>query len=492
MICVAIKGPTYQDAEEQIKAAMAHADLVELRLDGFQELDLAALQKLMSKYSIPFLFTLRDRSQGGFYLGREESRLKDLELLAELEPDYLDIESHVPRSFVEEISRRHPKVKAILSYHDFSSTPEDLDALFKEMKKSPAHFYKIAAMAQSTSDMLRMLLSIKVSQGKLIGISMGEDGMPSRILGAVVGCPMTYACLDETQQTAPGQISAHVLKEVYHYKDLNSKTTVYGLIGDPIEQSISQWTHNAFFRALDWNAVYVKMLVRKEELGNFFELIKQLPFRGLSVTIPHKEHVMEYVDDVEETAQQIGAVNTLLIDGDGIRGINTDGIGALNPIERHMKVLGKRLILLGAGGSAKAIAYEAAKRGARLIILNRHEDGAKELASHFGAEGGGLDLMKQYHTQGYDILINSTSVDLPIDPHDLCEGALVMDVKTKPMDNPLLRAARERGCPVVYGYEMFVEQALGQFAFWFPSQFDLDEVRYILEEESLRVLSHFQ
>jgi len=488
MICVAIRGPTYQEAQAQIAAAMPYADLVELRLDLFQEIDFAEILKLRGFCQIPCLFTLRDRTQGGTYPCSEESRLKDLHRLAELEPDYLDIESHVPRDFVEELSKRYPKVKVILSYHDFSMTPEDLNAIHNKMRKVPAYFYKIAVMAHNTLDMLRVLICVKESDGRLIGISMGEDGIPSRIIGPVVGCPLTYACLDETQKTAPGQISAKDLEKVYHYHALNPQTTLYGLIGDPVETSISQWTHNALFRSLGWNAVYVKMRVRAEELEEFFKLIKRLPFRGLSVTMPHKERVMQYVDEVDGIAQQIGAINTLLLEGGKIKGTNTDGIGALNAIEKQRKVNGKKVVLLGSGGAAKAIAYEAAQRDAHLIILNRHGESAEELAKHFGAIGGGLELMEQYHEQGYDILINSTPSAMPIEPIHLDHKALVMDIKTKPKDNPLLIAARERGYPVVYGYEMFIEQALGQFALWFPNEFDHTKARSILENESLRVL----
>lgn len=489
MICVAIRGPTFKDAEKQIAEAIPHADLVELRLDCFHELDLSALQSLLANYQIPFLFTLRDQSQGGNYARSEEERLKDILLLAQLNPDYLDIESHVPTAFIEGLLERHPKVKLILSYHDFVETPKELDAIFYAMQSKPAYFYKIATMAHSTLDMLRMLICVQASDKRLIGISMGEFGVPSRIIGSVVGSPITYACLDIAQKTAPGQISAQLLNECYHYRHLNPSTILYCLIGDPIKQSISEITHNALFHALGKNAVYIKMLVHTEEMDEFFRLIKQLPFRGLSVTMPHKEQVMEYVDETDEMARSIGAVNTLLIEDGRIKAINTDGIGALNAVEKHRMVAGKKVILLGAGGAAKAIAYEASKRGAELVILNRKADRAEDLAEHFSGIGGALDLMKQYREQGYDVLVNSTPIAMPIDAKDLLDKALVMDIKIKPMDNQFLKSAQEMGCQVIYGYEMFVEQALGQFSFWFPEEFDISHARVILEQESLRALN---
>ena len=207
------------------------------------------------------------------------------------------------------------------------------------------------------------------TRGNVIAISMGTHGQISRILAPIFRNPITYASLAEELQSAPGQLSAELLLNRYHYASLRPHTSLYGLIGDPIDKSISDATHNALFHHLGLNAVYVKMVVKAEELPEFFHFAKQLPFKGLSVTMPLKESVLPHLDHIDSKARNIRAVNTLVFDEGMISGFNTDGIGALNAIEQVKPVKNQRVVLLGAGGSAKAIADEAHQPGAQLTLF---------------------------------------------------------------------------------------------------------------------------
>ena len=488
MICVVIKGPTFQEVYQQISKALTYADLVELRLDCFTLLDLAALKRLRLHFSIPMIFTLRSQMQGGCYTQSEESRLADISRLVALKPDYLDLENHIPPRFIEEISSQCPEVKLILSYHNFGETPEDLEGLYREMQKVPAFFYKIAVTALHCLDALRLVCWAKRSNDKLIAISMGSYGQVSRILGPMMGCPITYAALEEDQKSAPGQLSAKTLIARYQHDDLNPHTALYGLIGDPIDQSISDETHNSLIAACGLDAVYVKIQVKPAELTDFFQFAKQLPFHGLSVTMPLKEHMLPFLHGVDPQAGDSGAVNTLVFEEGKIFGFNTDGIGALNAIERDCLVKDKRIVIIGAGGATRAIAYEALRRGGLVTIVNRDPEKALQIAQRLSCIGKGLEDMPACAEAGYDILINCTPVPLPIPADYILPQAIVMDIKTKPKETAFLKHAREKGCRIIYGYQMFIEQAVGQFQLWFKDRIAVQESREILEKKAIECL----
>lgn len=492
MICVVIKGPALADAYRQMKQAAAYADLVELRLDYFDCLDPLSLKELKSSFPLPIIFTLRDPSQGGFYQGSEMSRLEAIRQLAELKPDYFDLESHLPIDFVNEIMNKNPEVTIMISYHDFSKTPEEIDILYQEMKKIPAPLYKFAFYANRTSDALKVLQFVKNGDGKINVMSMGQKGQITRILGTIFGGKMAYACLDEDSRTAPGQLSAQTLVETYRQPFLSRDTEIYGLIGDPIEGSISQDTHNFLFKSLSLNALYIKMAVKIDEVSEFIALAKNLGFRGLSVTMPLKEHLIPYMDELHPDAKAIGAVNTLLFHGKKIAGYNTDGIGCLNAIEEVQPVKEKKIVIIGSGGAAKAIAFEAGKRGGSITVLNRNLEKAIELAKrykeYFPCRGMSLAKIDHCFEEGYDILINCTPNPMPVDPKYLHPNSLIMDITTKPLEIELLKQAEKKGCRIIYGYNMFVEQAIGQFALWFTGRIDLLQAKQILQKKAQEIL----
>lgn len=478
MICLVIKGPTFADAQQQILKAVANgADLVELRLDNFASLDLTALKKLRADFRIPMIFTLRSELQGGSYQKSEESRLKAILKLAKLKPEYIDLEYHVPSDFSKEIAK-HPEIKLILSYHNFQKTPENLEGLYQEIKKIPAHFYKIAVMPHSSTDALRLICWAKQFKN-LIAISMGANGQISRILAPVMHSPFTYASLDESLSTAPGQLSPQTLIEKYRYRSITPKTKIFGLIGDPVDKSISDDTHNELMSQLSLDAVYLKMQVPPAELAGFIQYAKKLPFSGLSVTMPLKEQILALLDEIDPKAKAIGAVNTLVFKEGKIFGFNTDGMGALNAIEESMPVKGKRIIFLGAGGAAKAIAYEAKQRGGLVTVLNRDKARVLALAQQLGCAGGGLNEMPD----AYDLLINCTPA-MPIDPKYILPSATAMDIVTKPKQTEFLKHAQEKGCKIIYGYQMFIAQAIEQFHLWL--NIDRRQCKQILETSALK------
>jgi len=502
LICVVIKGPSIDEVKQQLHVASKNADLVEWRLDWFNFLDYKKLESLVPICPLPSIFTLRPEREGGGFRGSESERLQTFEQLLMLLPAYVDIEWNVERTFIENIRKKIPATRLILSYHHFStafkpnllpmngsdSNPtafigsklgfNDLESILQKMKKVPADYYKIATMSDSALDALKIMEFAKGRSEPLIAIAMGEKGQTSRIAGPLAGISMAYASI-ESSTNSLGQLSAKELAEVYRYKNLNTESQLFGLIGNPVDKSPGHLTHNAVFAYHGINALYVKIPIDESEIGDFFTLGSSF-FTGLSVTMPLKEAIMPYLKYVDQEAREIGAVNTLVFRENEAFGYNTDGMGALNALEAYGSVLHKRLIIIGAGGTARAIAYEAKKRGAEVYICNRNQDKAKILAKDFDCFWSGLDGIKQMANRGYDILVNATPESMPIEPEAILAGTMAMDVKSNPASTDFLKAAFEKGCHIISGYEMFIEQAVGQFRHWFGDRLDSEKVREII------------
>lgn len=412
-----------------------HAKLFELRLDLFDPLPLSSLKTLIQR--APCILTLRSTSHGGKSTLPLQERHAYLRSLQALHPAYLDLEypDDLPLAQGDNI---------LLSYHNLKETPPDLEGLYAALRQTPAALYKIAVASHSILDTFRLLLMKR--DPNLIAISLGDLGSISRILSPVIGNPWTYAPLSNPTL---GQLPLSTLVKQYRLSSLSPRSALYGLIGNPVSQSISDLTHNAYFESRGIDAVYVKMALSPQELPLFLQYAKGLPFQGLSVTAPLKEVILPHLDEIDPEAQAIGAVNTLLRRQSQWIGYNTDGKGALNAIERHRPVKGEPLLLIGNGGAAKAIGFEAHKRGAHVHVLARTPKP--------------LPFPTQEITHP-TIVINATASDNPT--ISLPKNALILDVHTLPKITPFLQTALNQGNRVIYGYEMFLEQALLQFALW--------------------------
>lgn len=455
MLAIAIKGPTIALAKEQMQQAKTLGNLAELRFDLFIEKDFNQIAELIKDYPLPLIFTLKEEDQ----------------YLLALKPAYCD------QKLGSKVSV--PKgTKLILSYHCFENTSYDLNDLLFKMQKTPADYYKIALMGSSSIDALKMLVFLQNAPKNVIGIIMGEKGSFLRTFPA----PITYASLSDELKTAPGQLTAVELKGIYHYP--SSAHQNFGLIGSPVTMSISHITHNRVMQEFSLSSRYVKMDILPEEVEQCLFLAKKAGMLGLSVTMPLKEKVLSFVN-VDPIAQKIGAVNTLVLDKEGYRGFNTDGIGALNALEHHLKVKDKRIAILGAGGAAKAIAYEAKNRGAKVLVVNRTESKAHDLAIQLGIQGGGYAKLQS----PFEVLINATASIDPIDPIAIPSHILVMDIHNRPKWTPFLLSAKERGCSIVFGYEMFIYQAVEQYRLWFP-KIDVAAIKELLKKTTEEALTY--
>jgi 3-dehydroquinate dehydratase/shikimate dehydrogenase len=473
---------------------------LELRLDACADLNLDVLGRI--DFPLPVIFTLRCKEEGGAYTGSEAERLALLADLLQLKPDYVDIEASVAAEKIARICSVSPATKLILSQHDFKHTPaslEDmLEAMRNDMRESMPVIYKIATYAHSGLDALRMLVFCKEQSARgvsLIGICMGPDGSSTRILAPVVHTGFCYCPLAEL--SAPGQLDAATLRGLYNFASLDKHTAVYGLLGDPVEQSVGHLYHNERNAATRCNAVYVKWRIAKEELGQAMPLLRRLGVQGLSVTMPLKEVIMPFVAGMDSATEAIGAANTLKAVAGGFSATNTDGPGALAPYgeaalapygvaalapdgdaalaaggvaaleaEGLSDLRGKTVVLLGAGGAARAVMYEADKRGAKLVIYNRTLDkklpnlSVKPEIQPFSSIGDLRELE-------YQIIINALPFGTPFAFEDIPfkSTALALDLSYGKTSSFLL-AAKAAGCRTLDGSGMFKGQARLQRLFW--------------------------
>lgn len=447
---------------KEISQVSDEVDAIEIRVDLLPTLDLTAIAAILQTSKKPILFTLRSLAQGGQFSGSEEERESLVNTLLELQPAFIDLENDMRPDFIKHACKNYPHSRVILSYHNFDETPKNLEDIYKQMSRFPVHGYKIAVHNHSTIDALRLLLFGK-TKPKMSVIGMGECGEFTRVLGPVCGNLFNYACLSESQRTAPGQLTVEELIQIYGFPKLNSSTHLYGLIGDPVNKSRGHLYHNHYYRSQGWNSVYVKMKVKPEEIPEVLPLAVKLGFRGISVTMPLKEAVIPFIDEIDPAAVPIGAINTIVIQDQHVKGFNTDGVGALDAIEAKLLVKNKKVVLVGAGGAARAIAFEASRRGAAVLILNRTYDKAQELAKDIGCQAGDLDQIPI----DYDILVNTTPDGSFIDSKKLLASAVVMDIVYAPRETPLLKHAAARGCQLVYGDDMFFSQAYEQIKLGF-------------------------
>lgn len=274
-------------------------------------------------------------------------------------------------------------------------------------------------------------------------------------------------------------------KQLIENPDLlwHESSSVLALIGNPVEKSKSALAHNAVIEAFSLNAIYLKIPLQAKELKTFFQLVRKMPFKGLSVTMPLKELVLPYLDGLSPEAKNIGAVNTILIKEGKLIGYNTDGEGAVQALENKTSLKNKKVIIIGAGGAAKAIAHTAANRGANIVILNRSLDKAEELAKNIGARANTLDKIEKYYLEGYDIIISCVPTPLPFDPKYILPKSIFMDIRSKQEEPSLISLAKEKGALIVYPQEMWVNQAVMQEQIWFNTKIEKNKAEEVISNQ---------
>jgi len=354
--------------------------------------------------------------------------------------------------------------RILLSIHDFDRTP-DLPRRIRVAEHGLVDGVKIAATAKTIADSVRLLKVARRSQS-FVAVPMGDVGLPARILALREGSELAYAPVEEA--TAPGQVPLKEMLQLYRAHQLTRRTRVYGVIGDPIGHSLSPLLHNTGFAARHLNAVYLPFLVH--QLPDFLKAIPDFGVRGFSVTLPHKQTILNHLDECEPLAAEIGAVNTVVVKGNGtFSGCNTDYVGVLRALQKKLSIKGSRVLIFGAGGAARAAAFALARAGAFVRICARRERAARDLAR---AVDGEVVPWRALRTESFDAILNATPIGMH--PHDgispLAPGELhcriVMDLIYRPQRTQLLKIATRKGIATVSGVEMFLAQGVAQWEIW--------------------------
>ncbi len=470
MICIPITARSAEDTISEMVSASKYADIVELRIDYIPDLQnaLTCTEKALKCKTKPVIITNRSEREGGNFKGNEQDRLGLLQKAIELGADYVDVEY----DSIKQITRRDSS-KIIISHHNFKETPRNLNKTYNDICQHNPDIVKIVTYANDITDNIRIFELLKSAKVPTISFCMGELGYISRILTSKFGGFLTFASLEKGKESAPGQLTVNELSKIYHFKEINKDTKLYGIIGNPVSHSMSPAIHNASFIEKELNNVYVPLKIAN--IGDFMKECRRIDFQGFSVTIPHKESVLPFLDDIDHTAKKIGAINTIVNKNEILTGYNTDCMAAIMGLECSLKetndtLSNKKISIIGAGGAARAIAFGLKEKGCDITIFNRTIERAEKLSHDVKCR---FKHFEEIHKLDSDILINTTSIGMfpdidqtPVPKNILKEGMIVFDAIYNPIETRLLRDAKEKGCHTVNGLSMFINQAAEQFRLW--------------------------
>jgi 3-dehydroquinate dehydratase / shikimate dehydrogenase len=489
-ICVAITGSTPAEMLENAEDAVRENHFVEFRLDYLAN-PVSMLPKLKTflyeRGEVTAIATCRRAATGGKFKGTISDELEVLEKAALAGCHLIDIElqtaEHMKPAQMKRLRGRGAAL--IISYHDFEGTKE-LEKTFERIKPYQPEFIKIVSTAKSLADNVTMMrfLASRRDEAELIGISMGDQGTISRVLGLRAGSVFTFASAQPGEETGAGQIDARTLREAWRIDHIDASTKVYGVVGNPVRHSLSPLMQNMAFRRETVNAVFLPL--QTSRLTDLLTLVREVPLHGLAVTMPFKSEILKHLEKTDALSEKIGACNTVVRAQDGkLYGFNTDVAAVVRPLERRLPLKGAKILVLGAGGAARAAVFGLVDKGAEVFILNRSAETAKKLARQAKAKTIRREALAK---ASFDVIVNTTPVGMRgVKPASLLEpkeinARLVFDLVYNPIDTPLIRMAREKGLPVVTGVEMFVHQGARQFEIWTGKPAP--------EEEMLRVVVH--
>src|SRR5215469_2804718 len=383
-ICVPVVGSDPADLVEKAEAVSRDNPFIELRLDYLYRpgLAFAKIRQFAETHPhVTVIATCRRVANGGKFKGSIASELEVLRKAAEAGCQLIDMELQTAsRLKALQIEKLRSKGALILSFHDFRGI-DKLDQTLSKMAAYPADFYKIAGTARTLYDNVSLMnfLEEHCDRHSLVGLCMGEQGIISRVLGVRAGSVFTFGALNAEDKTAPGQVTAQDLRSTYRIDQVDAATRVYGVVGDPIAQSLSPAIMNAALRRENVNGVFLAL--HAKSLKDLLACVKEIPIHGLAVTMPYKEAIIPYLDNTDPHTSKIGACNTVVRSQDGkLYGFNTDTSGVVRPLEQRMPLNDARVLVLGAGGAARAAVFGLRNRGAQIFLLNRSVEAAQKLA----------------------------------------------------------------------------------------------------------------
>jgi 3-dehydroquinate dehydratase/shikimate dehydrogenase len=484
-VCVAVTGADPSQMVEKAEALVRDNEFLEFRLDYLPRpaLALAKIRQFTEYHPhVVTVATCRRAASGGKFKGTIASQLDILGKAAAAGCPLIDLELQTAvRVKSQQLQRLRNSAALILSYHDFRAT-KHLERTLEKMVAFPADFYKIVATATTLYDNVVMMKFIEKNSDKhsLIGLCMGEQGIISRVLGLRAGSIFTFAAVSEGEKTAPGQVTAQELQTIYRIEQVDAATRVYGVAGDPVSHSLSPVIMNAALRRETVNGVYLAL--HAKSLKDLLACVRDIPIHGLSVTMPYKEAILRHLDNTDPYTSKVGACNTVVRAQDGkLYGFNTDTVGIVRPLQQRLELENAKILVLGAGGAARAAVFGLKERGAEVYILNRTPGPAQKLARSARARTiKRADLKKL----SFDVIVNATPVGMgntresPL-KEDEIKARYVFEMIYDPPETRLMKLASAAGAQVIPGIEMFVQQAARQFEIWTGKPAPVDEMQRV-------------
>ena len=485
-LCVAVIGTEPSSIVERAESLVRDNPFLEFRLDYLAQ-PAAGLPKLKNFLEMhpeaTVIATCRRAVNGGKFRGSVAAELNVLLKAADSGFQLVDLELQSVKSLKpEQLQELSDRVGLIISHHNFRNTKK-LEEPFEEMSQYQADFYKVVSTAANLYDNVLMMKFLEANSGKheMIGLCMGEQGIISRVLGVRAGSVFTFGAATRGEETAPGQATALELRDTYRIETVDAATQVYGVAGDPVEHSLSPVMMNAAFRRETVNAVYLAL--HAKSLKDLLACVRDIPIRGLSITMPYKQEIVDELENSDPPTRLVGACNTLVRGVDGkLYGFNTDVAGIVVPLEQRLALAGARILLVGAGGVARAAAFGLKAKGAEVFITNRTPEKAQALARQAKAK---YLKRSEVAKQSFDVIINATPVGMdngkqsPLEEKEL-NTKYVFDLVYVPAETKLIRMARAKGIQVIPGLEMFVQQGARQFEIWTGKPAPVAEMGYVV------------
>jgi 3-dehydroquinate dehydratase/shikimate dehydrogenase len=471
-ICIALGFPDVERLLEHARQEVeAGETFLEFRLDHLNDPEegVRAIRTFLRESpDCTVIATCRRHQNHGRFNGSVDEEIQILDAAVAAGARAVDVEIETAESAPGRLDVFRGRAALVLSYHNFEGTPA-VEALLRRMTRVPAEVYKVVTTARKPSDNLRLLaLARQYPRSPLVLLAMGETGFPSRVISTVFGCVFTYAAPRSAEGTAAGQVCARQLRQLYRIEKLARSAKLYAVIADPVQHSISPAVHNRAFQARRVDALYLPFLVQSGQLKDFMLAAGKLPVVGFSVTIPHKQKIMRYLNVIDPLARRIGAVNTVWRRGGKWRGANTDADGVRVPLGRRLRLAKASVLVAGNGGAARGAAFTLTDAGARVSIVGRNPDRVRALAKACGAEAL---LREQAEARHYDALVHATPLGMHPNAGECffpgrIPADIVFDMVYNPIETLLVERARAQGCGVICGTEMFLEQAARQFETW--------------------------
>ena len=478
-ICLVLTEDTIDKNIQLIERYRSWIDIVELRADFLDPQELLHIRRFPKLVHIPAILTIRRFLDGGTFKGGEGSRITLFArglAFADTDPlnnfAYLDLESDVQAPSLEEAAQAF-NIGIIRSLHSMKAPISDITAKIREIRRTDEEIVKIAYKADNLANVTALFNQAPQFNGQNILIAMGKYGIPSRILAAKLGSPLMYTMPREyiiQHHLEQEFIDPITLNELYHFRTINDKTSIYGVVGTDTTRSLSPAIHNSGFARKNINAVYIPISAADSQEAIAF--VACTGIAGLSVTHPFKFDIIPFLDSIGPASTACGAVNTVLFDGNKRRGFNTDIDGFSRALQEFLNVRSlrfKHIAIIGTGGAAHAIANAVHLLHGKACVFGRSAEKAKQLAERYNFRWAVLDLASVRILKKYsDIIIQATSVGMhegedPLEFYSFSGAEKVFDVIYTPEKTALLKRAEAAGCDICNGYDMLRYQAYKQF-----------------------------